>query len=65
VDEELKEAIANYFEVEDLCELLGITIVDFIRAFEAEIEENVDLVTDEMGHYLDGLEEDEDAGSSE
>lgn len=55
MDETLKLAIRSYFDQTELCELLQISMTDFIRAFEDEIVDNQDLILEEMG--LDVKEE--------
>lgn len=59
MDEELQKAIADYFEIEELALLLNISVVDFIRAFETEIEENEETVLTEMGYEYRIVEDDE------
>ena len=60
MDEELRKAIADYFDAGDFAEFIGVTTLDLIDAFEQQVEENLADIREMMGlRYIEDLEEDE------
>ena len=48
--EEVKEQILNKYDVDFLCELLGITSESLVDRYEDLIIKNLDMFTDEEGN---------------
>jgi hypothetical protein len=49
MDEELRKAIADYFDAGDFAEFIGVTTEQLIDAFEDEVEDNLDEILELMG----------------
>ncbi len=60
MDEELRKAIADYFDAGDFAEFIGVTTLDLIDAFEQQVEENLEDIKEMMGlRYIEDAEEEE------
>ena len=59
MDEELRKAIADYFDPGDFAEFIGVTTLDLINSFEDEVMDNIEDIKEMMGlHYIeDGVED--------
>ena len=49
MDEELRKAIADYFDAGDFAEFIGVSTMDLINAFEDEVEEALEEILELMG----------------
>lgn len=49
MNEELRKAIADYFDPGDFAEFIGVTTLELIEAFEDEVEDVLDEVLELMG----------------
>lgn len=57
MDEELRKAIADYFDPNDFAEFIGVTTLQLIEAFPDEVEESLDDIKDMMN--LNGSSEED------
>jgi hypothetical protein len=48
MDEELRKAICDYFEVGDFAEYIGVTVDDLIEAFPDEVEDALEDIKELM-----------------
>lgn len=58
---DLKKALADYFDAWDLVDLLEITTEDIIDAFDDMIEDRIDEIKEHIGY----VEDDDDATDGE
>lgn len=49
MNEELRKAIADYFDAGDFAEFIGVTTEQLIDAFEDEVEDVLDEILELMG----------------
>lgn len=49
MNEELRKAIADYFDAGDFAEFIGVSTMDLINAFPDEVEEVLDDIIEIMG----------------
>lgn len=49
MDEELRKAIADYFDAGDFAEFIGVTTLDLITAFPEEVEQVLPDILEMMG----------------
>ena len=49
MDEELRKAIADYFDPNDFAEFIGVSTMDLIIAFPDEVEDCLDDILELMG----------------
>lgn len=49
ITEELRKAIADYFDAGDFAEFIGVSTLDLIDAFPKEVEDVLDEITEIMG----------------
>ena len=60
MDEELRKAIADYFDAGDFAEFIGVSTLDLVNAFEDEVIEHMEDIKEMMGlHYIEDLGEEE------
>lgn len=59
---DLKKALADYFDAWDLVDLLEITTEDIIDAFDDMIEDRIDEIKEHIGYVED---DDDDATDGE
>lgn len=60
MDEELRKAIADFFDPGDFAEFIGVTTLDLINEFEDEVMDSIEDIKEMMGlHYIEDAEEDE------
>lgn len=48
--EELKKAVADYFDIEQLLDLLGLQTEDVVELLSDKIEENADMLEDYLNY---------------
>lgn len=48
-DEELRKAIADYFDASDFAEFIGVTVEDLMDAFPVEVDECLEDIKEIMG----------------
>lgn len=61
MNDELRKAIADYFDAGDFAEFIGIDTMDLINAFPEEVEDVLDDILELMGADDDvPLDEDRD-----
>lgn len=48
-DEELRKAIADYFDAGDFAEFIGVTVEELMDSFPTEVEECLDDIKELMG----------------
>ena len=63
ITEELRKAIADYFDAGDFAEFIGVTTEDLINAFPEEVDEHIEDILELMG--LDAEVEDDYAEERE
>lgn len=49
MDDELRKAIADYFDAGDFAEFIGVTVEDLIEAFPKEVEDALEDIKELMG----------------
>lgn len=54
MNEELRKAIADFFDAGDFAEFIGVTTEDLINAFPDEVDEALDDIKELMG--LQGMD---------
>ena len=65
MDEELRKAIADYFDPGNLVEFLGLTTDQILEEFNDEVEDALEDIKELMGLRLPHLNPDEDEGDEE
>lgn len=65
MDEELRKAIADYFDPGDFAEFIGITTEQLIEEFSDEVEAALDDIKELMGLQLPHLDPSEEDGDDE
>lgn len=65
MDEELRKAIADYFDPGDFAEFIGLTTDQLIEEFNDEVEDALAEITELMGLRLPHLGPDEEEGDDE
>ncbi len=53
MDEELRKAIADYFDAGDFAEFIGVNTLDLINAFPEEVEDALEDLLEIMGQGSD------------
>lgn len=61
MDEELRKAIADFFDAGDFAEFIGVTTMDLLNAFPDQVEEVMEDIKEMMGlHYVEDVTETEE-----
>lgn len=59
MDDELRKAIADYFDAGDFAEFIGVDTLDLIEAFPKEVEDALEDIKEIMGLRTEKVEEEE------